>query len=225
MRNIILFGCCFLLSQISIAQLSTKDIIHKSIQYHDPEDLLKKGRVTLNLSETRPGRSDRASQVVMDQQLEYYSISRKMDGTMTEMILDRGKPGFSLNGVSDIRDEDIKEHRLTSDRLQSMKNYYRYLWLAPITLLDFFGKNCIEIKITYDPEVGHDIWYFYFNPKTYALEGYRFYHDQAANDGEYILLSETTKYKSSRIPKIRKWYMHQDDKYLGADLLEELYIK
>jgi len=78
--------------------------------------------------------------------------------------------------------------------------------------------------VTYDPEVGDDIWYFYFHPETYALVGYRFYHNESANDGEYILFSGELESYGIRIPQTRKWYTHKEDKYLGADTLETLII-
>jgi len=67
--------------------------------------------------------------------------------------------------------------------------------------------------------VGKDIWYFYFDKKTVALIGYRFYHDESKNDGEYITLDGEEIIQGIRIPKNRKWYYNKDDKFLGADFL------
>jgi hypothetical protein len=114
-----------------------------------------------------------------------------------------------------------------------MKNYYQYLWLLPMKLndegtnlnplvktVDFFGRVSLEIMVTYDPGVGNDVWYFYFNPESYSLQGYRFYHDEETNDGEYIILEKEVTFEHVRLPKERKWYTHKEDKFLGADILE-----
>jgi hypothetical protein len=220
------------------AQSGAMQIIDQSIQYHDPEGLLLDGRLTLNLTETRPGDIDRLSEVILHPAKEYFKMSRQAEGVLTEMQLKKGKSSIKLNGKKKFSAADKEKYRLTDERLVSTSQYYRYLWMLPHVLkdpgtiiedtyniVDFFGRTCIEVKATYDPAVGKDIWYFYFNPETYALNGYRFYHDEAANDGEYIILDEETSFQSVRIPKIRAWYTHNDDEYLGSDVLDKLLIK
>lgn len=49
--------------------------------------------------------------------------------------------------------------------------------------------------------------------------GYRFYHDEAAGDGEYILLSGERAVRGMRIPVERRWFTNADDRYLGTDTL------
>jgi len=55
--------------------------------------------------------------------------------------------------------------------------------------------------------------------------GYRFYHDESANDGEYILLEGETTDGSVRLPKRRTWYTHKDDRLLGTDVLDRLRVR
>ena len=70
-----------------------------------------------------------------------------------------------------------------------------------------------------------DVWFFYFDPGTYAMEIYQFYKgepDGAGKDtGEYILLSGMEEVEGIKMPKTRAWYYNKDDKYLGTDILEE----
>ncbi|MEO0875473.1 MAG: hypothetical protein AAFY48_12785, partial [Bacteroidota bacterium] len=54
-------------------------------------------------------------------------------------------------------------------------------------------------------------------PGTYALSGYRFYHDEADNDGEYILVEGEAQVGQLRLPAKRHWYTHGDRRYLGSD--------
>lgn len=231
-NNGVIILILFLISNIGSAQSTASEIIAKSIAYHDPDGLLNSGTLELNLSETRPNGSDRQTKVWINEAKEFYKIESKTDEAQTTMQQKKSTYKFKLNGKSKISDSDKIKFRLTKDRMNFMKNYYRYLWMLPNTLkdpgtklpggysiVDFFGKTCIEIKVIYDPEVGSDTWYFYFNPQTYALEGYRFYHDESANDGEYILLEGATSFESATLPKSRKWYTHKEDKYLGEDTL------
>ena len=84
------------------------------------------------------------------------------------------------------------------------------------------ARPVLSLRVTYDPEVGVDTWYLYFDPDTSALVGYRFYHDESANDGEYIVLEGEVSSGTLRLPKARTWYTHGDDRLLGTDTLTSL---
>ena len=89
-----------------------------------------------------------------------------------------------------------------------------------IQVVEFYGKTYYKMKVTYDPEVGKDTWYFYFNTKTYALEAYQFFKDESKNDGEYILFEGLKTIDRIKIPSNRKWYYNKDEKYLATDVLK-----
>lgn len=215
--------------------ISAEQIIEKSIEYHDPDGILLKKELNLDLIETRPNGADRNSTLVINIKKDRFELVRKNDGQVVKSEYKKGKVSYSIDGEEDISKEDIEKHRLNDSRTIMLKNYYQYLWLLPMKLkdegtnfnplvkkVDFFGKTSLEVRVTYDPNVGNDVWYFYFNPETYALQGYRFYHDEEKNDGEYIILDNEVKYKNIRLPKERKWYTHKEDKFLGTDILIEI---
>ena len=83
----------------------------------------------------------------------------------------------------------------------------------------FKGKDYLVLKVTYAKEVGKDTWYFYFNPKSYAMEVYQFFKDESKNDGEYILLSGLETINEIKMPNIRAWYYNKDNVYLATDIL------
>ena len=218
-------------------QLSSKDIIDRSINYHDPKSLFASNAFTLNLSETRPNGPDRSTEFYLNQESSHYIIASSRNDQ--EIVMSKTDPGlaFLIDGRSEITEEEREKYRLNPDRSEFMKNYYRYLWMAPLVLLDsgtiihdkvdrteFFGKDAYQIKVTYDPAVGEDIWYFYFDPTTFAMVGYRFYHDESKNDGEYILIQDELEHNGIRLPQVRKWYTHKEDKFLGTDKLISLRI-
>ena len=129
----------------------------------------------------------------------------------------------------------IKKYRLDAKRMIFMRDYYTYLYGLPMKLRDpgtlidpkvldttFQDGPVYGLKVTYTPEVGEDIWYFYFDKDNYALKGYRFYHDESANDGEYITLQGEANHGDFRIPQNRKWFTHKEDKFLGEDSIVEI---
>ena len=81
------------------------------------------------------------------------------------------------------------------------------------------GISYWVLKVTYEPEVGSDTWYFYFDQKTYALKRYQFFHDESLNDGEYIILEDELEIAGIRMPKDRSWFYNSDNTYLGKDTL------
>ena len=85
----------------------------------------------------------------------------------------------------------------------------------------FKDKDYLVLKVTYTKEVGKDTWYFYFNPKTYAMEVYQFFKDESKKDGEYILLTDLETINDIKMPKNRAWYYNKNDGYLGTDILSK----
>ncbi len=83
----------------------------------------------------------------------------------------------------------------------------------------FKGKEYLVLKVNYEEEVGKDVWYFYFNTKTYAMEIYQFFHEEAKNDGEYILLTDLKTIEGIKMPKNRDWFTNKENKLLGTDIL------
>ena len=225
-------------SVLAQTNISATELIYNSIQYHDQDGVLFSEKIYLDLNEKRPNGSDRKSTVIIDIPKELYILKQIKDSMLFESSSIKGVISISVDGANNYS-QDIKEkYSLSEKRVGFIKNYYEYLWLLPMKLNDpgtnlrsvvlkknFFGKESLEVKVNYDPEVGHDVWYFYFNPSSYALQGYRFYHDESKNDGEYIILDEETKLGNIRLPKSRKWYTHKEDKFLGEDVLEEIRIQ
>jgi hypothetical protein len=133
---------------------------------------------------------------------------------------------------------EAEEQKMNCDRATLYKNYYSYLYGLPMKLNDsgahlnekverktFKGNDYLVLKVTYDEAVGSDVWYFYFNPKTYAMEVYQFFKTdengkELLESGEYILLSEEALVSGIKMSKVRAWYYNKDNSYLGTDTIE-----
>lgn len=232
----IIFYCLFLLitpSYIYAQTITGQQLLEKSIKYHDPKDKWDTFKGTLPMKETRPNGADRQSILKLDNKKAYFYLDQNTAGYRIEKMVTNDVCSYKINGFSTIADSLVQKFRLTCPQLHSIRNYYVYLWGMPMKLKDpgtridkkvstttFQGDEVLSLKVTYDKAVGEDIWYFYFNPTNYALVGYRFYHDEAVNDGEYIPLVGEEIINGIRFPKARTWYVNKDDRLLGADILE-----
>ena len=217
--------------------LSGAELLDKAIAYHDPNSNWSSFNSTFSVRMETPDRPDRNSDITINLPEEIFNLVATRDSITTKYFLTKDDCVIGLNDRLHISDSLAKANNLSCDRAKMFKNYYTYLYGLPMKLKDpgthideavetknFKGKDYLVLKATYDAAVGKDIWYFYFNPETYAMEVYQFFRQddngaQKNDTGEYILLSEEMIVQGIKMPKVRAWYYNKDDKYLGADIL------
>ena len=208
-------------------------LLDKAIAHHDPNNNWSTFNGELLVTMETPNNPNRESRIVINLPSNYFYVNAVRDTISTEYTLDKGNCTIKFDGKSDFDEATAKTHRLSCERANMYKNYYTYLYGLPMKLKDegtiihdkveqrtFKGKVYLVLKVTYEEAIGNDIWYFYFNPETYAMEVYQFFHDEAKNDGEYILLTEEEIVNDIKMPKNRAWYYNSDNKYLGTDILK-----
>ena len=211
--------------------LTGKQLLEKAINYHDPNGNWETFKGELLVTMKTPKGSDRKSKIRINLPKEYFFVQATKDAITTEMIVNKSDCNFTVNGNSNPSEEEKKKHRLDCNRANMYKNYYTYLYGLPMKLKDkgtiihdkiehkkFKGKEYLVLKATYKKEVGKDIWYFYFDPKTYAMEIYQFFKEKP-NSGEFILLTGEETINGIKMPKNRAWYYNKDNGYLGTDIL------
>jgi len=216
-------------------EITGKQLLDKAIQHHDPKGNWKSFKGMLEVTMTTPDEKQRISTIQIDLPERFFTLSYAQDKNSLVLSVQKNDCTLSFNGSTSIPNEAIEKYKLTCDRAKRMRDYYTYLYGLPMKLTDsgtiidpkverktFKGKEYLVLKATYEKEVGRDIWYFYFDPKTYAMEVYQFFHDEAKNDGEYILLSDQETISKIKMPKTRAWYFNKDDKYLGTDVLTKI---
>ena len=225
------------LSFVAYAQnIAVNELLEKTLNYHDPNGNWKSFSDEITVVMTTPNSPKRTSIISIDLPQEYFSVIATKDTVTTTYTLDKGKCQMKYHGKV-LDSTEAKEKKMTCDRATLYKNYYSYLYGLPMKLTDpgtnlnnkvekrlFKGKDYLVLRVTYDETVGSDVWYFYFNPKTYAMEIYQFFKTddkgkEKQDTGEYILLSEETLVNGIRMPKIRAWYYNKNDGYLGTDIL------
>ncbi|MFY7671869.1 DUF6503 family protein [Tenacibaculum sp. MEBiC06402] len=230
-RNIFFFVFVITFSISYAQQLTGKQLLDKSIQYHDPNGNWATFNGTLKVTMTIPDKPNRDSEIKIDLPNEYFYVKAARGKNTTEYTVDKGNCIIAFNGVKNPSEAILKEHKLSCDRANLYKNYYTYLYGLPMKLKDngtnihekvekkkFKGKEYLVLKVTYDESIGKDTWYFYFNPTTYAMEIYQFFKE-TKDSGEYILLSDEEEINGIKMPKVRAWYYNKNDGYLGTDTL------
>lgn len=228
---ITLLFCTVLFGQ----ELSGEELLEKTIEYHDPDNQWKTLQSKFQVVMQTPKAEDRLSTISIDIPKKVFELSVTQDNNSYRYTIHKDSCEILLNGQSEFTEAEAKKFRLSCERGTMFKNYYTYLYGLPMKLNDpgtiidpkvqektVKGKKYLVLKATYKAEVGDDIWYFYFDPKTYAMEIYQFFHDESKNDGEYILLKGTEEISGIKMPKTREWYYNKDDKYLGTDVLSKL---
>ncbi|MEN8788954.1 MAG: DUF6503 family protein [Flavobacteriaceae bacterium] len=217
---------------------TAEQILKKSIAYHDPGGRWPVFEDSLEILLETPDATTRLSTIYIDNQSGSFYVKANRDSNTVEYGLGKDSCLVKWNGRSDFSLAEAEENGLNCERAEMYRNYYTYLYGLPMKLKDpgtqlnervelrkFKGKEYSVLRVDYDAEVGTDIWYFYFDPHTYAMEVYQFYRSdengQLKEDtGEYILLSGEEEIGGIRMPKTRAWYYNKDDKFLGTDILK-----
>jgi len=221
-----------LFSTYSINPPSGQAIIKKSIEFHDPNSNWGDLQAHLEFAETRPGGDDRHTAIEIDNKRGNFCLNREVKKMHVQRHIKKDSCFYNIDEYEQLTDKEFEEYKLNDERTFFIRNYYLYLWGLPMKLTDsgtqvakeaklakFDNKEAYEVKVTYEAEIGSDIWFFYFDPNNYAMIGYRFYHDLEKGDGEYILLKGSELVYGLNIPKARSWYTHKDSTLLGTDIL------
>lgn len=207
-------------------------VLDKAIAYHDPGGVWGRFNGTFTVVMQSPGEADRISNIQLNQPGSYFLLEVSRGESRKSYELKKDSCSLTYKGSTEFSAAVAEKERLSCDRARMYRNYYSYLYGLPMKLKDpgtqldaqvkrrtFKGKEYLVLKATYRQDVGKDTWYFYFNPKTYAMQAYQFFHDESKNDGEFILLSGEENIQGIRMPKTREWYTNKEEKLLGTDIL------
>ena len=221
----------FFIVGISFSQNPTSsDLLEKAISYHDPDNNWSSFNGTLNIKLEMAEGPARYSKVKINLPEELFELRVIRDSVQTTYRINKERCTTTITDSVNLR-------RKPCETAELYKNYYTYLYGLPMKLKDpgtiidpvvsrktFKGKEYLVLKVIYTEEVGSDVWYFYFDPETYAMEVYQFYKGnpeaEGKNTGEYILLSGNKLINGINIPATRAWYYNKNDGYLGTDILE-----
>ena len=120
----------------NLNQISGEELLNKSISYHDPNNSWKNFNGVMNITMTRPDKSQRNSEVEIDVLRSFFRSKVIQDENTIEQIVENDLCKITLNGKSTFSEDEIKKHRLTCGFALKMRNYYTYLYGLPMKLKD-----------------------------------------------------------------------------------------
>ena len=233
MKNFLIISFTLLFSNYIFSQeMLGKELLEKSIEYHDPKGNWEKGKFTFRLKQDMPQRGIRFTTFKIDHRKEVFWQKDEIEKDVIIRQIEKDSCEYELNGKKTFTAEESKKHHLNCERTKMWRDYQTYLYGLPMKLKDqgtiihekiekttFQDKPCWKLKVTYEATVGKDTWYFYFSPENYSLIGYRFYKDESKNDGEFITLEDEIIINEIKFPRDRKWYFNIDGNYLATDYI------
>jgi hypothetical protein len=212
--------------------------LERTLAHHDPAGVWASRPIELTvkvtygerLAESR-GYESRTDRIRVDNAAGRFELASDRGGDKVEVVGRGDELSARLNGSADIDAATLDKHRLNAAQLPGWRDYFAYVFGLPMKLSDpgtvldpdtrlteFEGRDVLALRVTYDPEVGRDIWYFYLDPESFALVGCRFFHDESKNDGEYIVYEgEIEGPNGLRLPKLRHWYVNAGGEFLATD--------
>jgi hypothetical protein len=234
MKNLLLILVFLFSIQTFSQEITGKELLEKAIKFHDPNGNWEtfKGAFAVTMETFK--RPKRVSEISIDLPKQRFSVKAATGKNTTEYNIDKDSVQIVFNGDENPSEEILKKNKLSKARAKMYQNYYTYLYGLPMKLKDpgaiihdevmldkFLGDNYYVLKVTYDEKVGEDVWYFYFDTKTYQMMYYQFYHDEEKLDGEYISLDGIERVGGIKMPKTRAWYYNKNQQYLGTDVLSK----
>jgi hypothetical protein len=186
----------------------------------------------LYLSSTDTLGQEHPFELEIDNTTGYFCHIVQEDGNEIAKGMADGKEFYLINGKKEISEKDRKKYELTPESVNWVYSFYGYLYGLPMKLsdkgakisdevfrADFNGKSFQTIQVNYEPGMGKEVWTFFIDSKSAAMEAYRFMFSEGSDEGEYVLLDDTLTFNDIKIPKVRKWYLVKGKKYLGTDNL------
>ncbi|NJB87598.1 hypothetical protein GGR26_003382 [Lewinella marina] len=206
-------------------------LLSRSIRYHDPRGVWGRQPYGFWLSESRPGGDTRLTGLTLSPGTGDFALQQYSGGKRIELSIQNDEFSYRYQGESEVSDSLLRANRLTRERAELLRDYYDYLWGLPMKLSDagtllqprvhrvwYDGREMLELEVHYTPDTGGDVWFFLFDPVSYALQGYRFYHAaEGPASGEYILLEDEAEIEGLILPATRHWYHTRENRYLGTD--------
>ena len=212
-------------------------LLAQSIAHHDPRGVWGQRCVHLEVevrySEAQAARRGQAGarrELWLDPGHARFRFVDRRGGHTIEYRVEDGVGDVWVDGRSPVSEAEKTERGVRDPLLY--RDYHEYLFGLPMKLRDpgtlleprvhadrFDGRAVWRLRVRYEEAVGRDLWDFFFEPEGAALVGARFYHDEAAGDGEFLVFRDEIVDEETglRLPRSRAWYTNADKESLGTD--------
>ena len=211
---------------------SAEQLLARSIRFHDPDGTWSQGQLSLRWTSAGPD-----GVVALDFEIDYhprgsFAMKGEYGGAEIHYLVAEGVSTAVVNGETELSDEVLASAALSGEDGMFWRNYFGFLGGMPMCLDDpivqleadafeaeFEGRSVPAIRTSFSPDVGTDVWTFYFEPETAQLIGCRFDRADPARDGETLVFEELVTVAGVRLPKRRTWHMNADHEMIGIDEL------
>ena len=214
-------------------------LVQRSIALHDPEGIWGSRAIDMAWFGTGSDGGERVSvELRFGADERDFALSGRYAGSSIEYEVSGEVWAATVDGDGSPDGETLARMRLDREDGVFWRSYYGFLAGLPMKIADpgarldpevaettFEGRDVQAVRVTYDPQVGGDTWYFYFDADTAELVGCRFYHDERANDGEYITFEGLAEGDGLRLPRYREWYTNEGDRFLGSDEIRSVTVR
>ena len=219
---------------------SGKDLLEKSINYHDPLNHWQQFKGTVYLQGKLPMGKSTYSVLAFNNEYGFYKSTRKLEGKMVTGGVSKGGCFANIDGNQNLDLESVEYYHLTCEEILNLRNYHVHLVGLPMKLKDsgitlqgevklvrFQGFQALEMQVQYELDKHAGKWLYYFDPQTYALKGYRFsaLAQGKKNSGEYVVLEKELEIDGVRIPKVRKWFTDTHVSLGTDELMDGKYLR
>jgi len=216
-----------------IKALDAREVLQKSIAWHDPEGNWDKVQMKLHIQEPRLNNPDRRSIIMLDNATGAFRLERnRKDHITTHIITDDGV-AVTLLDDAEIKDPlVIKEYRLEPNRNGLYRKFYSSLVGLPMSLTDekivqyggvtneFFNEtNSLKVPLVLNDGVFSNHWNLYIAQDDYRLSGVEMYFPDDAAKGERLYFDQIIIVEAMRLPRMRHWHGISDDSYSGSDII------
>ncbi len=228
---LVLGGCLGTDTPVEAVSLNpAQELLRRSLDYHDPGGVWGREAIQLEWTSTRPDGAVGFTFAIELAPNGDFSMSGERKGHRLEYWVRNGEVWAGVDGTDQFTDEVREQMGLARDGGLFWRDYLGFLGgfpmclqspsveLAPEVLnVTLDGEAVLAFDVSFAPEVGKDIYTFYFEPESARLVGCRFYRDDPSQDGETILFEGESTANGMRLPLTRRWYMNADDRFLGTD--------
>ena len=224
-------------SDTSSQQTEAGKLLERALGYHDPDSIWTTRPLRFEVAMGHSEWWDRDVKLLIDNARGVFESHMTWKGDVIEVARHGDKWTTRLNGSEQISGADRDHHDLNVEDLNFWPDYFLYLLGLPMkledpgTILDpepiettFQDQDVLALRVTYDPDIGTDTWYFFLDPRTARLVGVRFFHDEAKSDGDTLVFEGEVSAGRLRLPKSRTWYSNSDGRLRGTDTIRSVEI-
>lgn len=219
------------IGQTSLSHLSSQQIWKRVVQHYDPDDRWGQFHGEMHMYTIRPTGSSSEEDLILDNAQSFYQSTLFTNDQIVEKRLEKGSAFFSINGRTVLTEEEKTQYQLEVEKLRQIHQHHQmhfglamHLQKAGLAVDPEVEKeifNDIECWVlTFRGEAGKNIHpYFeapiklYVNPEDYSLAGMKYDDRSGGMPASYVIFNDEIEVGGIRLPKIKTYYLTEDDSY------------